>query len=115
LIIVCLINSKPGDILNIYKKPLTMANKIVHAIISGRVQGVFFRDYTRKEAINIGLTGWVRNLPDRTVEAVISGDSETVDQMIGWLHRGSPGSRVDHVQVDVLDTDKSYSSFEVRY
>lgn len=92
-----------------------MANKIVHAIISGRVQGVFFRDYTRKEAANLGLTGWVRNLPDRTVEAVISGDSETVDQMVGWLHRGSPASRVDDVQVDELDTDKNYSTFEVRY
>ena len=115
MIIVRFLYFKPEGILNIYKKLLAMANKIVHAIISGRVQGVFFRDYTQREAINLGLTGWVRNLPDRTVEAVISGNSKSVDQMIDWLHKGSPASQVDHVQVDELDTDDRYSSFEVRY
>ncbi len=92
-----------------------MVSKTVHVIVSGKVQGVFFRDFTRKEAINLGLSGWVRNLPDGTVEAVITGDSQTVDQMIGWLHRGSPASRVDHVHEEEIDTVIDYSSFEVRY
>lgn len=92
-----------------------MTPKTIYAIIEGRVQGVFFRDYTRKEAINLGLTGWVRNRPDGSVETVLSGDDEAVNRMVTWLHSGSPTARVDLIHTEELDSQESFSTFEIRY
>lgn len=89
--------------------------KTVHAIIEGRVQGVFFRDYTRRQARELGLKGWVKNLPNGSVEAIISGKKEKVKQMIEWFYTGSPMSVVTEVIIDeVLPTEK-LSRFEIRY
>ncbi len=74
-----------------------MTVKRIHAIVHGRVQGVFFRDYTRQEAIRLGLRGWVRNLPDGTVETVFEGEEDKVAAMLAWLESGSPMSRVSRV------------------
>lgn len=92
-----------------------MERKSIHVIVTGKVQGVFFRDYTRKEAIYLGLTGWVQNLADGSVEAVLSGDAEIIGQMVTWLHRGSPMARVDKVQVEDHAAQESFSTFEIRY
>lgn len=73
----------------------------VHVWIKGRVQGVFFRAYTRDAAHLIGVTGWVRNLPDGRVEAVFEGDSDKVERMIEWCREGSPMSRIE--SVDLLE------------
>ena len=73
--------------------------KRVRATISGRVQGVFFRDETRRRAQSLGVAGWVRNAPDGTVEAVFEGDDEKVDSMVGWCRRGPSGARVEDVAV----------------
>ena len=54
----------------------------VHVIVRGRVQGVYFRDYTRREAQALGVNGWVRNLPDRSVEAVIEGEAGSVESSL---------------------------------
>ena len=62
----------------------------LHAHVEGRVQGVFFRDCTRKEAQRLGLTGWVRNMPDGSVEALLQGDEDTLHKMKLWLKKGSP-------------------------
>ncbi|MGO9021735.1 MAG: acylphosphatase [Syntrophobacteraceae bacterium] len=70
-----------------------------HVWITGRVQGVFFRAYTRDAAHRIGVTGWVRNLPDGRVEAVLEGEADKVEKMIEWCREGSPMSRVDRVEV----------------
>ncbi len=67
--------------------------------ISGRVQGVYFRVYTRDAALGFGLRGWVRNLPDGRVEAVIEGEERQVEEMLKWCWHGSPSSRVDKVEV----------------
>lgn len=69
-------------------------------LISGRVQGVGFRWYTFDRAESLGLSGWVRNLPDRRVEAVFQGEESLVDDMVEWCHRGSPASRVTNVIVE---------------
>ncbi len=92
-----------------------MAKTSIYAIIQGRVQGVFFRDYTRKEAIDLGLTGWVQNRPDGSVEALFSGEKEAVNRMIDWLHIGPPIATVDSVQTEERDTQESFTAFEVRY
>jgi acylphosphatase len=66
--------------------------------ISGRVQGVFFRANTLKTARSLGLTGWVRNLPDGRVEAVLEGESDAVESMLAWCRTGTPPARVDHLE-----------------
>lgn len=68
-------------------------------LISGLVQGVYFRAYTRDTATELGVTGWVRNLPDGRVEAVFEGKEEAVGRMIEWCRRGSPRARVEDVEV----------------
>jgi acylphosphatase len=78
-----------------------MKKRRVHVWITGRVQGVFFRAYTRDAAQLIGVTGWVRNLPDGRVEAVFEGVSDKVERMIDWCREGSPMSRIE--RVDLLE------------
>lgn len=92
-----------------------MENKRVRLLISGRVQGVFFRACTRGAAIQEGVTGWVRNLADGRVEALFEGSAERVDRVIAWCQQGSPGSRVDQVDVQVQPYQGEFSSFEIRY
>jgi acylphosphatase len=70
----------------------------VHLVVSGRVQGVWFRASTRREADRLGLTGWVRNLPDGRVEAVAEGKSELLDDFVRWCGHGPPHARVDGVE-----------------
>ena len=75
-----------------------MSRRRVHVIVRGRVQGVYFREFTRRQAEALGLNGWVRNLPDRTVEAVVEGEAGSVEAMLAWLHTGSPQSTVTAVE-----------------
>ena len=84
-----------------------------HVIISGRVQGVFFRVETQKAARGIGVTGWVRNRPEGTVEAVFEGDSALVNQALDWCWNGSPMSRVSDVQVDWEEFTGAYDGFSI--
>jgi len=75
-----------------------MKRRRVHVWITGRVQGVFFRSYTREAAQLIGVGGWVRNTRDGRVEAVIEGEADKVEMMMEWCNEGSPMSRVDRVE-----------------
>jgi acylphosphatase len=77
-----------------------MQEKRVHAIISGRVQGVWFRAWTSQEAEKRGLDGWVRNLADGSVEAVFSGPAEDVEDMLSLCNDGPPLARVVAVNFD---------------
>lgn len=92
-----------------------MKKKCIHAIVHGRVQGVYFRDYTRREAQRLGVCGWVRNLIDGTVEVLAEGTPEAVDSLLAWLYTGSPMSEVSTVDFQEQAPDKHYSSFVVRY
>jgi acylphosphatase len=69
-----------------------------HLIIHGRVQGVFFRDWTVDTAASLGVSGWVRNLPDGTVEAHLEGELHNVDRMIAALHDGPPRAQVERIE-----------------
>ncbi len=73
--------------------------KRAKVIVHGAVQGVFFRAETRDRARSLGLAGWVRNVPDGTVEAVFEGDDERVESMVEWCRRGPGGARVEDVEV----------------
>lgn len=68
--------------------------------VSGLVQGVYFRAETRSRARSLGLSGWVRNSPDGTVEAVFEGERAQVELMVGWCRRGPSGAVVDDVRVE---------------
>ncbi len=92
-----------------------MSLRRVHAIVHGRVQGVFFRDYTRRKAEELGLHGWVRNLPDRTVETVFEGEAGKVTAMLAWLSTGSPMSGVTGVDAHDEDVQGEAAGFRVRY
>ena len=73
--------------------------RTVHLRIEGRVQGVGYRAFVERQAIGLGLSGWVRNRHDGSVEAVLQGTSETVDAMIDLCRTGPAASRVDRVEV----------------
>jgi acylphosphatase len=81
-----------------------------HLMISGRVQGVGFRYAMADEAERLGVTGWVRNRRDGTVEAVIDGDA--TDALLAWARRGPPAARVSEVQV--FEIEGSFEGFEMR-
>lgn len=89
--------------------------KTIHVIIQGRVQGVYFRDYTRRQAQKLGLKGWVRNLPTGSVEATINGKEENLHKMIEWFHIGSPASQVTGVDTEEKMPTEEFSKFEIRY
>lgn len=90
-------------------------NKCVRAVISGKVQGVYFRVFTKEEADHLHLSGWVRNLPNGDVESLIEGPSDRVDTMVDWLAKGSPHSRVDHVEVEEVSNPEPINGFTIRY
>ena len=92
-----------------------MSCKRVHAIVHGRVQGVFFREYTKRKAQELGLEGWVRNLPDRTVETVFRGEADLVAVMIQWLYTGSPQSDVTEVDIKEEEPRDESVGFVIRY
>jgi len=83
-----------------------------HRIIHGRVQGVGFRDSMRCEAERLGVTGWVRNRRDGTVEAVVAGSAAAVTEIVQWAHRGPPAAQVTWVAV--AETDGTFAAFEWR-
>jgi acylphosphatase len=70
-----------------------------HVVVTGRVQGVFFRAETRDRARSLGLGGWVRNAGDGSVEAVFEGPDERVESMVDWCRRGPAHAEVENVQV----------------
>ena len=84
----------------------------LHLHIDGRVQGVGFRESMRRQAERLGITGWVRNCAEGSVEAVISGDESAISAMLAWCHAGPPLARVDKVAHSV--TLSSFSSFIMR-
>jgi acylphosphatase len=86
-----------------------------HVIVEGLVQGVCFRDYTRRQAFTLQLTGWIRNLPNGSVEAMLCGQSDKVAAMLQWLRQGSPRSRVDALHIDELTGEELFTTFEIRY
>jgi acylphosphatase len=92
-----------------------MARVRAHVLISGRVQGVFFRDYTQRAAEERLILGWVRNTRDGRVEAVFEGEKDKLEDMIRWCHQGSPMSRVTGVNVDWQEFVGEFRDFSVKY
>ena len=87
----------------------------VHVFVSGRVQGVGFRAFTAEEATKRGLTGWVKNLADGRVEAVVEGPANKVAELLELLKRGPPAAQVGKLDVTDEKPTGEFKSFDVRY
>ena len=86
--------------------------KTVHIKVHGRVQGVFFRQGTKEKAVMFRLNGWVRNLPDGTVEITATGDEQNIEKLIQWCQQGPPRAVVN--KVEVTDSPlNNFTSFEI--
>ncbi len=86
-----------------------------HIYVYGRVQGVFFRASMKEVALRHGVTGWVRNLPDGRVEAVVEGPCDAVKKVVEWAHRGPPLARVERVDVTWEPYKGEYQGFTIRW
>ena len=89
--------------------------KCVRLIISGRVQGVYYRANTQEMALELGLSGWVRNCPDRKVEAVFEGASEKVEKAINWCRQGPPSAMVTSLEIHHEEPEEHYMDFKIKY
>ena len=89
--------------------------KRLRAIVTGRVQGVWFRARTRDEAVRLGVVGYVRNLADGTVEIVAQGDEGSVDALMAWARQGPPMANVLAVDINEVPGVEEFVDFEVRW
>ena len=88
----------------------------VRAVVYGRVQGVFFRAFTSRQARELGLTGYVRNLPDgETVEVQAEGGENRLETLIKYLKLGPPGAKVEKVVTSWSEYTGNYPGFSIRY
>ena len=88
----------------------------ISVTVCGRVQGVFFRAFVMQHATSLGLTGYVRNLSDgKAVEVRAEGEREQLEELLKHLNAGSPGARVDKLEVNWSEYTGGFSGFEVRY
>jgi len=93
-----------------------MTEKVrAHVFVLGKVQGVFFRENTKKKADNLGVLGWVKNLSDSRVEAVFEGEKDKVEKMVEWSKRGPFWSKVKDCQVSWEEHQGEFDKFEIRY
>ncbi len=92
-----------------------MGNIRVRLIIKGRVQGVWFRDSTRRKARSLGVAGWVRNRSDGSVEVLAEGPEGPVKALVSWCHNGPPYSEVSQVNESREEWSGEFKSFDITY
>jgi acylphosphatase len=92
-----------------------MNSKRVHLLIKGRVQGVYFRQSMMETAEKNNVLGWVQNLPDNRVEAILEGNDSNVDAVIEWANFGPAGAVVDELKIIEESYVGKFSYFEIRY
>lgn len=88
--------------------------KCVNIIVSGRVQGVYFRAFTQKQANKLGITGYVRNTLEGTVEIIACAEQEKLDAFISWCHKGPIMAKVSDVMVTELVVTEVFNQFDIR-
>jgi acylphosphatase len=86
----------------------------VHVVISGRVQGVWYRASTKQKAEELGLTGWVKNTKEGNVEAVFEGQEPVIDEMIAWCRKGPPLAHVSDVRIVEKRKANQYTDFTIQ-
>lgn len=93
---------------------MTTSHARVHLIVKGRVQGVYFRASTVQQARHLGLTGWVMNRRDGSVEVLAEGPFDKVEELLAWCGQGPPGARVERVELQRQDFRGEFGDFRVR-
>ncbi len=101
---------RDGSILPVHDEQARTVVISRHLVIHGRVQGVYFRESMRQRALQLGVTGWVRNRMDGTVEAMVQADTGAVDAIIEWARRGPAAANVTDLRVE--DGDGDYPTFD---
>jgi acylphosphatase len=86
-----------------------------HIVVSGRVQGVFFRAYSQREAVLLGVTGWVKNLFDGRVEIMAEGEKEQVKRLIAAVKQGPPQAYVEDADVEWLEIEGEFEDFKITW
>lgn len=89
-----------------------MVNIRAHVFVSGRVQGVFFRQSTQIQAQSLGVHGWARNLLDGRVEAIFEGEASAVQKMVNYCKHGPTAAKVENIQINLEEFKDEFSSFE---
>lgn len=92
---------------------MSQSEEVLRLVVHGRVQGVWFRESCRQEAVAHGVRGWVTNREDGAVEAVLAGPTEGVQAMVEWARTGPPRARVERIETAAAD-DPGHTGFEVR-
>lgn len=90
-------------------------NRRVNILVSGIVQGVNFRRHTQQTAQQLGVNGWVRNLPDGRVEGCFEGEAGAVASLLDWCRSGPPSGRVDHLEIREEPFAAEFSDFSINY
>ncbi len=104
--------------INLFKKKENkkQGEKIrAHVFVSGKVQGVFFRENIKKKAEKLAVLGWAKNLKDGRLEAVFEGDRQKVEKMVNWMKRGPIWAKVEGLDVIWEDYQDEFKGFEIRY
>ncbi len=89
-----------------------MNKKCMRCLISGKVQGVGYRAATKSKAQELGVTGWVRNLPDKRVEVLLYGDAQQIDLLRDWLWQGPLAAKVNDVACEIV-AERGFTEFEI--
>ncbi|HXS14965.1 MAG TPA: acylphosphatase [Candidatus Saccharimonadales bacterium] len=89
--------------------------KILHALVFGFVQGVGYRKFVKQQATKLGLTGWVRNLPEGTVEFEVCGDEDRIEDLLASCRRGPFLAQVKTIETDWQEKDFPYTEFILRH
>jgi acylphosphatase len=90
-----------------------MGQKRIHLVVRGRVQDVYFRASTQREARRLGLTGWVKNRPDGAVEVVAEGEEDQVKDLLNWAHHGPSTARVDKIDTRWRSYTGEFDQFKI--
>jgi acylphosphatase len=99
---------------NVVKEGTTEKTR-AHIFVSGKVQGVFFRENTKRKAKKLGVFGWVKNLRDKRVEAVFEGNKGNVEEMVNWARKGPIWAKIEALDVLWEDYRGEFKGFEIRY
>jgi len=93
-----------------------MVDKVrAHILVSGRVQGVFFRENTQRKAKKLGVNGWIKNLSDGKVEVVFEGDKKSIGKIVGWVKNGPILAKVESIDIERQEYLGEFTDFEIRY
>ncbi len=85
----------------------------LHIKIYGKVQGVFFRVEARRKALELGISGNVRNMPDGSVEVLASGEEKNLKELLKWCYNGPKGAKVERAEFEWLKNEKTFDNFEI--